>query len=281
MKSELRIDREALHAPEEWDYRPFLRSAVATVRLADPKASFARLSKRFGLRSRSFLQHVIAGEKHFSIPTAEKAASALGLVGKDRTIFMGLVRLAGASGSERDRIRAAVKRARNKAKAKFVPSDVAARSSAIFANTTAMLAFAALGDSIRGASAEEVARRTALPLAKIQIEIAELERSGLVRSVEMEGSVRHFAIESYVLEDSPENREAFRRFYLDSAREAIRASESDFSSRDKLFSTYAFSVESKRMPEFRTRLGRLLDEFILEAEEANGDRVARLTISLT
>jgi uncharacterized protein (TIGR02147 family) len=76
----------------EYDsYRMFLKDAFEAAKVADSRISFRYLARLGGLRSASFLKHVMDGERNLSAESIEKVAKAFRLNRDEASFFRKLV----------------------------------------------------------------------------------------------------------------------------------------------------------------------------------------------
>jgi uncharacterized protein (TIGR02147 family) len=278
----------ALYKIDSWDYRPFLKQAIEIMRAESPrKLSYSALARLFGFRSKSFLQHVLNGERHLSIESAERVAEGLRLRDRERSIFLSLVRLNALDTRENasdldkaTRLRKALTRARVKRHAVFKSMDNSQHRHSLFADPRAMVVYAGLGSGKRGATLEEIAERTGLSKPSVKTSLERLVAGGVAARDLRDADPRYKTEEPFVFDRSEEGRELVRRLYVDFAKDALKKAEADFTHPDRLFITYALSLDSRRLPELHARLKKTITEFVVEAEESEGDRVLRLSIGL-
>src|ERR1700722_15196246 len=70
-----------------------------------------------------------------------------------------------------------------------------------------------------------------------------------------------------------------RQYFRESLSEVGKWAVSEFRSENRLFSNSVFSVDSARLPEFKNQLRELIERFVDQTEDPQGDSLGRILVA--
>lgn len=264
------------------NYREFIQLWLSSKKKS--KINFSALTRKAGFSSRSFIKEVLEGKRNLTNKSLPKFLRAFDLKGREARLFECLVALevpgVDLGFKNEEQITAEIKRIKEIWKRKL---DSANEPSA--QNTHVRWAFkirymsdiyAALGDFETGASLEEIKSRTDLP-ENLCHEVIEylIENQAILKKRD-----RYYAQTINLDIFDLGNDESFKILYQEALMQLQRKAKTSLKSDREFFFHSAFSVKQSKLPEFKLRLKELALEFIDEAQEDNGDKVAKLTLGL-
>lgn len=279
------FERRALEAP---CYRGFLKLFFQEpIDWKKPKPlSFGQFAERSGFSSKSFMNDVIAGRKRITPKSFERVVLGLGLSTTWQQYFKFLVAIdeeAFRSPREsREELLAKLKELRQKLKRRSVKQIHREHSSSIvdvFVEEDFPEVYASLGALESGADLPTIRNRSRLPEGRIKIVLSKMISAGLVSYDETAG--RYLPKADALNADDLRNSETFMRDFLRSQQKARVRLVSQVATGESLFMSQTFSVDSKRLSALKVELGKLIESFVAEAEEAEGDCVSEICISFT
>lgn len=253
-------------------YRELLRVALNERARTGRALSFAELSRRGGFRSRSFPRDVLGSTRGLTRESARRFAKAFGFPSVVSTYLYALVDLDREQESLELRKKAQVLQARAIRKIR-ARTENAPKNAFVLPEFSKV--YAALGSPARGATLEEIEKRTKLSRKELLRTLEALIESQLV--VEEEG--RWKAKQNILLFDNLSKHEFFQKVFLRRLKNAQVLAQTQFQRDDALFWESTFSISSKRLPELRVRLREVLGRFIEEAEEFEGDQISSVAVS--
>lgn len=262
------------------DYRKFIRELLDE-KSRRKKINFSELSRRAGFSSRSFLKEVLDGKKQLTLSSADRVKKALGLSGLWATYFETLVSMElTETRSEKsieltgrlDKMRA---RLEKQSERKTLKTS-AKQNDTLFNDAKIGEVYASLGTPQKGANLEEVMSRCGLAPEACQTVLNRLSREGLIEKRDLRYYVLDASLDIFGLGD----RATFQRFYLEALKRLEHRAQKGLVSEQEFFTHSVFCIEEKRMPELKSRLKKLLVEFLDESQNDDGDRTAKLTLGL-
>ncbi len=275
---EERLVRAALEAK---DYRGFIAGAILATAKPGGKPNIAAISRKAGFSSRSFIGDVIDGRRRLSPASYPKLVKALGLPVKVKNYFHLLVaqeeKELNHEGLKQDQIEAKLQELRHRLGSVLENKIKEDKARDVICKGRDMLdCYAALGDPEIGATAEEIAKKTDLPLSTVEVVL----RNFVAREVVTQRDGRYASSNAMLFFKDLGANEGAKACFLQSIDEMKRKANAGFTQRDRAFYQFVFSVDSARMPELKQRLWELLQEFMETHENTKGDKVAKLILGL-
>lgn len=261
------------------DYRSFLSEVFSLAEKNDPRFSYAAFSRKAGFTSRGFVKEVVTGRKRMTAYAFPRFVKALGLPTQVKTYFNYLVALEedelNSDGLTADQIQIRLQQLRAKFKMHLesLNSDSA---KSLFKSHQVLEVVSVLGNQQLGLSFDQIARRTRL---NPQI-CAEVLKRLLLDDIAVEKNGRYFSKNPHFVFQGLGKNQGFKEVFLETLMNLRRKVTTSFDSREDLFFQSYFSVEKQRMPELKKRMRDLLQEFVQENENDDGDSVAKLTVGL-
>ena len=264
------------------DYREFIQIWINSKK--NSKINFSALTRKAGFSSRSFIKEVLEGKRNLTNKSFPKFVRAFDLKGREAKFFECLVALESPGVDfgykNKEQILAEMKRIKEIWNRKLRSANEPQS-----ANTNVRWAFkirymgdiyAALGDFETGASIDEIKSRTGLP-ENLCLEVIDylIQNQAILKKNE-----RYYAQTINLDIFDLGNDESFKILYQEALMQLQRKAKTSLKSDREFFFHSAFSVRQSKLPEFKLRLKELALEFIDEAQEDNGDKVAKLTLGL-
>jgi DNA-binding MarR family transcriptional regulator len=264
-----------------WDYleselkktrsiRDSLRLIEEQFRSSGHRINYARLGRRAGIKSRSYVRMVMRGDKK---PSPQALDSILSILEASSLIrrYLGLQLKIEKTTLSKERERLARQLAALQTKLGQNSSFQVEES--LYRAVDLPMVFAALGSPDNGASVNEILKRTRLSKSRVLSALVALEAQNLVAS--RDG--RCFPRSSQLL--LPKASEGFfREFYLHLSEKSQRTARTDFQNRTNLFCGFVASIDSSKQKQHSDRLYQLLTEFLAEIEEPDGDTIVSLNV---
>ncbi len=263
------IATEHSHAlAAETNSRSFLKKCLELRKASGQPHSYAFVARASGFKARSFPRDVILGKKSLSAASARALAKGLKLGIALEEYLVALVEAENSEGPMKT-ADAARSRILGRASAKNRASET------VFDDVHFSAVYSALGKPETGATLQEIAKRTSLPLAKIHGTLEGLTAQGLVR-VERG---RYVGIVNHLAFTEMKKSGAFHRIYLARLETTKARARKNFDSTRALFQESTFSVRLDRLPKLRSELQEILLKFATEAGDDEGDGIASLLVS--
>lgn len=251
------------------DSQDFLKNAFALWGKSGKPVSYGAFARRAGLSSRSFPRDVVMGKKRVTVRSLPGFVRALGLKGDLRIFFSLLV-----AQDEKNAARITKLRARLKNPATKDPSAL----ESIFKSEHGPKIFAALGELEKGATLEEISKRSQLSTDIIQAHLVEMANHGLIRRDENQERVHRTA--EHLTYFKQKNGSRVQTDYLRTLQKIQKKAAQEFATDEALYLQSVFSVRESSMPELKERLKALMLEFTDQADCPQGERVARVALGM-
>ena len=265
---------------EARDYRAFLhcffdkdikrkKPVVLTLQKFATKANFS---------SRSFIRDVILGKKRLTRRSLPKVIKGLSLNSTWARFFETLVFLEEEDlrneNLQEEQLAKRLKKLRMQLGLLDAPEDNQ-RAYTVLLNKNFPDIFAALGDE-SGATFEEIQSRTNLSERTVKNILSQMLRAKIIKLDTSHFIVTEQAIELVNLKD--EN--LFKEDYLRALAKLRKRFKHQIKG-DSLFVTQTFSVQKKKIKEFKSQLNQLVSDFADEAEDPLGDCIFEITLGAT
>jgi len=256
------------------NYRQFLTEAYAHLKTSKKTFSLSFLANKIGCKLKSYPREVMSGRRTLSFDYAEGFAAAFGVKGEAKKLFLKLVEL------ERSEEKSVVKndilliktRLRNRISHKNKsPQD-------IFSEGSWIDVYAALGSEDKGATFEEISKRTKMYEASLKLTLEAMEKKGLVlanqRRDQFKPVVRHHFFEDLKKDDFFQNR------FLAVLEKIKNKAKISVDSKTELFQCSTISVNSQDLPKLKSELRELLNKFVQDSEAPEGDQLTHILVGL-
>lgn len=274
------LNKKSLQLVDQEDYRVFLKQALGFLGFGGQRINYAAFSRKAGFSSRSYPRDVVVGKRRITAQSLPKFIRGMGLRGDLKTYFVFLVSLhqddLNTTHLSKADIQQQLKKIRQRLQAKAVPSTAPLLSLAKFKYWQEV--FASLGDPEKGATLADIAARAQLATAQCQTILAEMCASGCVEYLSETDRYRGIALN---LNLEGLGKELFFKNHLQSRLQKINRNIGvDLNSPDWLVFDSVWSVQKQRLPEFKQEFRKLILQFIETTEEAEGDSLAHVFVSL-
>jgi hypothetical protein len=237
--------------------------------------NFAEFARRAGFSARSFPRDVALGRRKITRNTVPQFVRGLGLYGEWADLFALMV--------DRDLLEKSKNLSLEKSihhRLKHLQQQLTLKKPERFKGQIPMLSYwaevyAALGSVESGATLDDVAMRTHLPVSRIKTILDKMIGQSMARHDQQ----RYFPISFHLAFLGKDQRDSAQQYYLDSLKSLqIRAKERFRDSSQTLYRSIVVSVDRERIPELRNRLDELLNEFTAYAESPEGNRISRFVV---
>lgn len=273
---EERLLRAALEAK---DYRSFIATTISLTTKEGAKPNIAAVSRKAGFSSRSFIGDVIDGRRRLSSASLPKIAKALNLPTRLKTYFHLLVireeEKLNIDRLKTEQIESKLADLRSRFKSQLQTSAIEEKAvNVMFKGRDMLDCYAALGSPEKGASLEEISRRTGIPL-----EVGgRLLQHFLARGIATEKDGRYFSGNAFLFFKDIGGNEGAKSCYLQTMDELKRKANASFHAKDRAFFQFVFSVDQSRMPELKQKLWELMQEFVESNESTDGNTISKLLL---
>lgn len=270
------IDFTPLLADSE-NYRDFLTKAFQLIKEKEGRFSYAELSRRAGFSARSYPRAVVLGEKRISARSLPKFIKALGLRG-DARVYFNLLVMKEESDLNHDKLSSTeierkISRIKNRIHQRSLGKDNS-ELQVLFKYQNWLPVYSALGTPETGASLEDVVSRTRLSQEVCFRVLESMQTHQVVKKRDS----RYYVQSPVMIFSGLGKNEFFRQTYHRALQSIQQNAETDFSLNDRLFFNSVFSVQEKKLPQLKKELRDVLLRFVDATEDAEGDRVAQLTV---
>lgn len=272
------FNQKAPQLLQHTDYRAFLLEALNILGHGKGRINYAAFSRKAGFASRSFPRDVIVGKRRMTLAALPKFIRGLNLRGDLRIYFQTLVLLQetdlNQSGISKRELEG--KLARIRASSEFKTNS---NGGALFVRYRRWQeVFAALGDLQTGASLLEIEKRTCFPQSECLTLLRQMIQEGLVHYDPQNERYRalkwHFNFEGL----GPDQH--FKQHMKYRMSQASQALETKLSSDEYLFFNSVWSIEKRRLPEFKAELRNLLLQFVESTEKSDGDELNHILVCM-
>jgi len=267
------------------DYREFLRLWLdQKAEARGKKINYSALARKAGFSSRSFIKEVLEKKRRLTNKSIPKFLRAFDLKGREARFFECLVALEESDidlgFKNQEQIYSEIARIKEKWRRKMNPASEDEKQLAgnqwAFKMRHVGEVYAALGDAQSGASLAEIRQRTELS-AEICLEVI---RFLLTRNAISQKNDRFFALNTNLDIFNLGSDESFRLQYREALLQLQRKSHQSLKSDHEFFFHSSFSVSQEKMPAFKKQLKELILEFLDDAQEDQGNKIAKLTMGM-
>jgi hypothetical protein len=263
------------------DYRDFIARSLQASGKGTRRLSSAEFARRAGFSSRSYPADVIKGYRRITPATLPQFIKGMKLRGALKSYFTLLVardeddinveHLAAAEITRR------LERLRERIAEAGQPAD--AIPARFYEQRGWLEVFASLGTYEEGASLAEIVARTGFTQSECERILAGMVAGGAAHT-DAQGT-RYRACSCHVVFEKLGVEKAFQKHFLESLNQARHVARGNgFRSPENFFCSSVFSVKKHRVLELKNRLRELMIEFADTHEDATGDGIAKLCVSL-
>ena len=216
----------------------------------------------------------MTGRRSLSFDYAEGFAAAFGVKGEAKKLFLKLVELERSEEKNliKNEIQLIKTRLRNRVSHKNKsPQD-------LFSEGSWIDVYAALGSEEKGATFEEIRKRTKIYEPTLKITLEAMEKKGLVlvdqRRAQFKPVVRHHFFENLKKDNFFQNR------FLNVLEKIKNKAKVSVESKTELFQCTTISVNSQDLPRLKFELRELLNKFVQDSEVPEGDQLTHILVGL-
>lgn len=263
------------------DYRSFLSATLETLSATQKRGKFshAAFARKAGFKSRGFTQEVISGRKRITSQSFPKFTKALQLPRHANTVFKLLVLRDEPDFNEAGLSREAIERALGEVRDRIRTEMSFAEkgdevSKKIHGHRHVLSIYAVLGNREKGASFDDIVRRTGLQPALCRRVLDQLVEQKLAQ----ENNGRFVSINSHLVFQGLAGDHPAKTAYLETVSDLHKSAASDFSDPEKVFVQSYFSVDPRRLPELKKKLWSVILDFVDEFDHDDGERVGKLVV---
>lgn len=257
---------------------PFFNSG-ASERVSPKPLSYQAFSQKAGYSTKSYVAEIIAGRKKLTQASIEKFCKGLNLSALWKDYLENLVILENVQDADlkkttldqQDKIIIKILSARTKLQ------DSRSSLEKVLLKSYFPEICAALGGPEEGSTIEQIEKRTQIPHLEIQKTLDILEEENILTKRKDNYILRTQSLDLEFL-NSPEH---FKFDFIRSLEKAKNRFNKQSPTKSALFMTQTFSVQSSKLPYFKSKLEKLILEFAEQAEDYDGDTVADINISFT
>lgn len=266
---------------EAKNYRDFLAQAITERKARQSSFSYQTLVNRAGLRAKSFPLEVIQGKKRLSLSSARAFSHALNLNKNLEDFFLNLLFLENITErpvrSSEENIKLQLDKIKSRLKLKYFKTSNG-RTSNFPAPLRFSEVYASMGTHQRGASREDILKRSALKPELVDSTLDWIVKNGF-GEFDLEAQ-RYLPKLPALFFDKLGSDLFFKELFQLRLSEAQKISASDFNDVRRLFLSSVFSVQEQDLPKLTLELKEILNRYIDHSENPNGDRLARLSVAL-
>lgn len=265
------------------DYRAFLSQTFAALAEGSrtKRFNYSSFARKAGLQSRGFAKEVVTGRKRLTSQSYPKFERALALPLPLKKYFSLLVMREEPDLNDRglDRVEMdqRIDDARERIKDHLATGDSEGDlSEELYRNTHYLSVYSVLGDREKGASFEEVVRKTRLHPALCERVLEHLVK----QSAAVEFNGRYRSVNPHLVFQGLKGDHSCRGAFLETIAQLKKRANDDFDHPEQLFIHSYFTVDRRRLPELRKRLWSLVLEFVDQCDSNDGDSVHKLVVGL-
>lgn len=259
------------------NYRSFLLEAFHYMKSVKRGYSLTLLARKIGCKSKSYPNDVMNGRRSLSSGYAPGFASAFGLKGDSRKLFLKLVELEKNSDKEElikdiEHLRYRIKNQRDLKNRK--PND-------LFESADWIDVYASLGSLENGSSLPEIQKRTGLSAPVILKALKNMQDKRMIKH-DQKTDRYHAGNLHYFFEDV-----SYDSFFQKRILDLLKRAESTAASyatgtvpKKDFFHCSTFSILEKDVPKIKSELGDVLNKFAQNAEFSDGDKLAHIITGL-
>lgn len=256
--------------------REFLKLCLELRKEKGQPHSYAFIARSAGFASRSFPREVVTGKKSLTLLSAQALGVGLKLNQDLREYLIALVDFETGAANTADAQKKEKKLKSIRTRIHRRKSGSGSENETVFLDRHFSSVFSALGRPDKGATLQEIEKRTGLGIAEIHLTVEHLVKLGLV---EIKNN-RYIGLGNHLAFTELKKNGAFHRLFLDRIQTVRSLAAKDFDSKRALFQETTFSVRQDRLPQLKAELRELILKFVDEAEDAEGDGIASLLVSL-
>jgi uncharacterized protein (TIGR02147 family) len=259
------------------NYRSFLLDAFHHMKSVKRGYSLTLLARKIGCKSKSYPNDVMNGRRSLSAGYAPGFASAFGLKGDSRKLFLKLVELEKTTDKEElikeiDHLKYRLKNQRDLKNKK--PTE-------LFESGDWIDVYASLGSLEKGSSLAEIQKRTGLTASVILKTLKHMQDKSIIKYDSQ--TDRYYAGNlHYFFEDV-----SYDSFFQKRIMDLLQRAESTASNyatgtlpKKDFFHCSTFSILEKDIPQIKTELRDVLNKFAQDAEFSDGDKLAHVIAGL-
>lgn len=261
------------------DYRSFLRLVYSHLKETQPHFSYGTFALKAGFSSRNYLRDIIAGQKRVTVAAFPKICRGLKIKGELKTYLslMAALEERPLNFDSLSEIELRKKLAQSKVRLNKTVIEKPSPVTVDFYQMENWLPiYAALGSEESGATIDAIQSRTKLTRSKCLADLNLMVQKGVVK-FKSEEQTYHPGPLHYVFNTLGED-EFFKAAFIKSAQRALKSANSNFTKADRLFFSSTFSIDSKKLTDFRLQLRELLLDFVASAESSEGDAIAEVSL---
>ncbi len=259
------------------NYRSFLLEAFHYMKSVKRGYSLTLLARKIGCKSKSYPNDVMNGRRSLSSGYAPGFASAFGLKGDSRKLFLKLVELEKNSDKEElikdiEHLRYRLKNQRDLKNRK--PND-------LFESADWIDVYASLGSLENGSSLPEIQKRTGLSAPVILKALKNMQDKRMIKH-DQKTDRYHAGNLHYFFEDVSYDS-FFQKRILDLLKRAEGTAASYATGtvpKKDFFHCSTFSILEKDVPKIKAELRDVLNKFAQDAEFSDGDKLAHIIAGL-
>lgn len=263
------------------DYRAFLAGAIEAIASTQKRGSFshAAFARKAGFKSRGFTQEVISGRKRITSQSFPKFVKALQLPRLAASAFKLLVLRDEPDFNQdqipREKIESQLSATRERLKAELSIADRGDEvAHKIHGHRHVLAVYAVLGNREKGASFDDIVRRTGLQPALCRRVLDQLVSQNLAKA---KGD-RYVSINPHLVFQGLGGDHPAKTAYLETVADLHKSATEDFSNPEKVFVQSYFSVDPRRLPELKKKLWSVVLDFVDEYDHDDGERVGKLVV---
>lgn len=259
------------------NYRSFLLDAFHYMKSVKTGYSLTLLARKIGCKSKSYPNDVMNGRRSLSAGYAPGFASAFGLKGDSRKLFLKLVELEKTADKEElikeiDHLKYRLKNQRDLKNKK--PTE-------LFESGDWIDVYASLGSLENGSSLTDIQKRTGLSTAVILKTLKHMQDKRMIKH-DLKTDRYHAGNLHYFFEDV-----SYDSFFQKRIMDLLKRAESTASSyatgtvpKKDFFHCSTFSILEKDVPKIKAELRDVLNKFSQDAEFSDGDKLAHVIAGL-
>jgi hypothetical protein len=141
----------------------------------------------------------------------------------------------------------------------------------VYSQSSWPLIYACLGSEKEGASIEEIAARSRIPVEACRKLVAMMQEADVVKH-DMKRD-RYISVSPHLIHQNLSKNSGFKDFFLASLRRVESDVRANLGREDRLFFTSVVTVKKSELHKFRTKLRELLENFVETAENPGGEDV--------
>lgn len=259
------------------DYRSFLLDAFHYMKSVKTGYSLTLLARKIGCKSKSYPNDVMNGRRSLSSGYAPGFASAFGLKGDSKKLFLKLVEFEKTADKEEltkeiEHLKYRIKNQRDLKNRK--PTE-------LFETGEWIDIYASLGSIENGSTIEDIQNRTNLSTAVILKTLKHMQEKRMIK-YDLKAD-RYFAGNLHYFFEDVSYDSFFQKRILDLLQRAESAASSYVGGhipKKDFFHCSTFSVLEKDVPRIKAELKDVLNKFAQDAEFSDGDKIAHVIAGL-